>query len=72
MEAVKAFIDQLMREDEKFQEISIKKILSLLSKVMNCADLSVYKKQVITYIQDRNGKNESQVVLQIILTISQG
>ena len=61
-----------MREDEEFLDLSIKNILLLLSKAMNCADLSVYKEQVITYIQDRNGKNESQVVLQLILTISQG
>jgi len=66
MEAIKVNIDQLMREDEEFQDYSINNILFLLSKAMNFSYLSVYKEQIITYIQDNKGKNESQVVVQII------
>jgi len=66
MEAIKAIIDQLMRENAEFTNFSIKNILLLLSKAMNFSDLSGYKEQIITYIQDNKGKNESQVVVQII------
>jgi len=68
VEAIKAIIDQLSREDEEFQDFSIKSILLILSKAMNFSDLSVYKEIIITYIQDSKRKNASQVVIQIIST----
>jgi hypothetical protein len=68
MEAIKVNIDQLMREDEEFQDYSINNILLLLSKAMNFSYLSVYKEQIITYIQDKKRKIEYQVVIQTIST----
>jgi len=57
-----------MQEDEEFLDLSIKNILLLLSKAMNYSDMSVYKEQIITYIQDKKRKIEYQVVIQTIST----
>jgi hypothetical protein len=71
MQLVKDNIDFIMETDEDFQNYTMPNKLYLLQQAIDCSDLGIFTDQINKHIEyniAKKKRNESEVVIQIIMT----